>query len=744
MQSGPVLGPGSLISEGGKILELVFQNSFYNIYLAESTASGAAIGITEYSPADLVARAPDGDVLLRSLEWQDLFNLGRNRFTAEATALSALHHASLLRFSGVVSDYGTALALHAPEEGQSVTGLVKSSKHPPLQQEIDAILEPLISALELLHSRDLIHANITPDTILLRPDPLLIRFGAARSFLAARMRKVNLAVTPGYSAPELHFSDEKAHGPLCDIFSLAAVLYFVVTGRHPINVIARSLGQTMPPAAAMPSPRFRAEFLEAIDRGLELEPGRRPPTIKAFGEMLFGGAKKKASEGPQPASGVANLAEGSQVLSSFASPSGSSPRAAGEVSNNSAYAPNTDTGDEDDELDETGDFGSNWHGLGLGRLIVGVSVLALLILAGLWMLEPQFENQPHELARAASRKDAVSESAPVDIAALQERPSQTGDQERLDMVTPAPMAPPEQTAAAQKHGTSIAAAEGSQSQPKQPDAAPLTPVPAPETAGEKAPSKGALAEPVPLPLSNASVSSPIGLTFKDCNFCPSLVVVPKGEFTMGSNEHPHEKPAHKVKIPSPFAIGQYEVTIEEWDRCVDAGACHYRPEHNGSPKQPVGNLSWDDANAYLKWLSEKTGQIYRLPSEAEWEYAARAGTGKRFWWGDEAGSGKANCSDCGSGTNGQVAAVGSYKPNPFGLYDTAGNIAEWVQDCWNESYRGAPAGSSAWVKGNCSLRSLRGGSFGNKSTYIRSSARFRYDSDVRYEANGFRVLRELR
>ncbi len=234
------------------------------------------------------------------------------------------------------------------------------------------------------------------------------------------------------------------------------------------------------------------------------------------------------------------------------------------------------------------------------------------------------------------------------------------------------------------------------------------------------------------------------MTFKDCTFCPPLVVVPKGEFTMGSNEHPHEKPAHKVTIPSPFAIGQYEVTIEEWDRCVDAGACHYRPEHNGSPKQPVGNLSWDDATAYVKWLSEKTGQIYRLPSEAEWEYAARAGTGKRFWWGDEAGSGKANCSDCGSGSNGQAAAVGTYKPNPFGLYDTAGNMAEWVQDCWNESYRGAPAGGSAWVKGDCSLRGLRGGSFGNKSTYIRSSARFRYDSDIRYEANGFRVLRELR
>ena len=263
-------------------------------------------------------------------------------------------------------------------------------------------------------------------------------------------------------------------------------------------------------------------------------------------------------------------------------------------------------------------------------------------------------------------------------------------------------------------------------------------------APENTPAKVAKLEPTPSPLTEASASSPAGYKFKDCDFCPPLVVVPNGEFNMGSNEHPHEKPTHKVRISRPFAIGQYEVTYAEWDRCVEAGACRYRPEHQGSPDDAIGNLSWDDAATYLKWLSEKTGQVYRLPSEAEWEYAARAGSGKRFWWGDEAGSGKANCSDCGSGTNGQPAAVGSYTPNAFGLYDTAGNIAEWVQDCWNESYLGAPVDGSAWMKGNCGLHGLRGGSFGNKATYVRSSSRFRYDSDVRYEANGFRVLRELR
>ena len=252
---------------------------------------------------------------------------------------------------------------------------------------------------------------------------------------------------------------------------------------------------------------------------------------------------------------------------------------------------------------------------------------------------------------------------------------------------------------------------------------------------KKAPAQLAKAEPPPPPLPVASISSPAGFAFRDCDFCPELVVVPKGEFMMGSNTHPHDKPAHKVRLLYPFAIGQYEVTYAEWDRCVDAGACRYRPPHQGSASDAIGNLSWDDAKTYLKWMSEKTGQTYRLPSEAEWEYAARAATAKRFWWVGETGS--HNCNDCGSGATDKLPAAGSHKPNPFGLYDTAGNMAEWVEDCWNESYQGAPADGSAWAEGNCSLRGLRGGAFGN-------SSRFRYDSDVRYEANGFRVLRELR
>ena len=468
MHSGPALGPGSLISENTRILELVFQDPFYAIYSAESAASGAKIGITEYFPADLVARAPAGDLLLRSLELQDLFNLGRDRFVAEASALSALRHPSLLRFDGVESDHGTVLALHAAEEGQSVTNLIKASKQPLPQETMDAIVKHLASALELMHSRNLIHASINPDAILLRPEPLLVRFGATRCFLAARMRKVNLAVTPGYSAPELHFSDEKAHGPLCDIFSLAAVLYFFVTGRHPINVLARGLGHTMPPAASLPTQKFRPQFLEAIDRGLELEPERRPQNMKAFGEMLLGIPEKKAPEITQPAPQIlAAPAEGARVQAppSAATQNGKASPATKAAPKSSVFTPNLETDEEDDDSGETHDFQSGWRGLGMGRLLTVAVALALMISGGLWMLEAQFKKQ-EQVARLNPTNDPSKHlgidrpTSPEQLPPAGSRassPSATASEQTPVSRTPAE--PDNRTATVLKPGSEVTAAE---------------------------------------------------------------------------------------------------------------------------------------------------------------------------------------------------------------------------------------------------------------------------------------------
>ena len=239
-----------------------------------------------------------------------------------------------------------------------------------------------------------------------------------------------------------------------------------------------------------------------------------------------------------------------------------------------------------------------------------------------------------------------------------------------------------------------------------------------------------------------------GTTLRDCPECPEMVVVPEGSFLMGStSEDDDERPVHEVTIVRPFAVGVYEVTFAEWDACVSDGGCGgYRPSDNswGRGVRPVINVSWDDAQAYVAWLSRKTGEAYRLLSEAEWEYVARAGTTTRYWWGRGIGENRANCDGCGSRwDNERTAPVGSFSPNAFGLQDVHGNVWEWVEDCWNESYNGAPSNGSAWESGECSRRVLRGGSWFGEPGDLRSALRIRYSTGDRFSSFGFRVARTL-
>jgi formylglycine-generating enzyme required for sulfatase activity len=236
-----------------------------------------------------------------------------------------------------------------------------------------------------------------------------------------------------------------------------------------------------------------------------------------------------------------------------------------------------------------------------------------------------------------------------------------------------------------------------------------------------------------------------GRAVQDCSTCPLMVEVPAGTYLMGSDQgRPDEKPRHEVRFARPFLIGAYEITAAEWDACLREGGCRVSPEAAADSQLPASNLSWDDAQGYVAWLSKKTGHAYRLPSEAEWEYAASGGRTTTYWWGDQVGKGNANCIDCGSDWDGRgPAPVGSFKPNPFGLFDVHGNLWEWTMDCSNSSYKGAPADGSAWLRGDCIGRVLRGGSWKLGSEYMRTTRRHHYDRDVRYYLHGFRVARFL-
>jgi serine/threonine-protein kinase PpkA len=232
---------------------------------------------------------------------------------------------------------------------------------------------------------------------------------------------------------------------------------------------------------------------------------------------------------------------------------------------------------------------------------------------------------------------------------------------------------------------------------------------------------------------------------------PALIRVPAGSYMMGDDSNKHSAPAHKVTLSKAFAIGKYEVTFAEYDFFAQS-TNKPLPGDNGWGREdrPVIHVSWDDAAAYAQWLTKTTGKKFRLPTEAEWEYAARANTTSQYWWGDneKEAKGKANCRrGCSSNFSGlfgsKTAPIGSYSPNPFGIYDTAGNVAEWVQDCYQDNYKNASNNGSAFEEKQCAGRVVRGGSTKDTVQHLTSSARDNIPAGYLTETLGFRLVMEL-
>ncbi len=243
-----------------------------------------------------------------------------------------------------------------------------------------------------------------------------------------------------------------------------------------------------------------------------------------------------------------------------------------------------------------------------------------------------------------------------------------------------------------------------------------------------------------------------GDTFEECTNCPVMVVVPAGSFVMGSPPTEmyrvgNEGPQHTVTIAKPLAISLFELTFDEWDVCLADGGCdQYQPSDEGwgRGRQPAINVTWNDAHSYVGWLSRKTGKTYRLLTEGEYEYAARAGTQTAYPWGDEIGKNNANCVGCGSLWDGnKPAPVGSFAPNRFGLHDMVGNVWEWVEDCVHSEYNGASKDGSAWIAENCDGRVVRGGSWFSTSQNLRSAARSGDAPTNRSDILGIRIGRTL-
>jgi formylglycine-generating enzyme required for sulfatase activity/class 3 adenylate cyclase len=325
-------------------------------------------------------------------------------------------------------------------------------------------------------------------------------------------------------------------------------------------------------------------------------------------------------------------------------------------------------------------------------VLVALLSLTITIIAGgaLWYMLVQ----PRTLVSQASAPVLAPAEAPKE----------------LPPVVRSPPPPPAPTAAPTQQQTAVRPEQSStskQAAPLPPSASPVPP------AGQ------------PIPQAAASIPEPETISLRG------------GSFAMGSNEDASEKPVRQVTV-KPFALGKFPVSVKEWNACAAAKACGFSAA--GKDDAPVTNVSWGDARQYVAWLAETTGKAYRLPSEAEWEYAARGGTQTRYWWGDQFQPGMVNCKGCSDiPVNDQPVKGGSLKSNPFGLFDMGGGVDQWVEDCWHKTYQGAPADGSAWVENECPSRVIRSGSWRKDSTYARTSSRGSYDTNVRYPTHGFRV-----
>jgi formylglycine-generating enzyme required for sulfatase activity/serine/threonine protein phosphatase PrpC len=357
-------------------------------------------------------------------------------------------------------------------------------------------------------------------------------------------------------------------------------------------------------------------------------------------------------------------------------------------------------------------------------LLVGVAVALLLAIAaaGAWFMLGGGVEPP---VRVAQR---LPEPAPVPTPPPAPEPAAT---------EPAVTEP----AAIEPTATQPAATEPAVTEPAtgEPDLFPL----------DDEPSTPATAEPAGQPEvgRRAPTSEPFRDALASGRQGPLMVSLPGGTFEMGGSSlsvAADERPRHSVTV-RPFAIGQHEITFQEYERFARATG-RKAPDNLYLDKEnhPVISVSWDDAYAYTQWLSNQTGQRYRLPSEAEWEYASSAGATSPFWWGYEIGENRAHCFDCKTGLNPrQPARIGRFEPNAFGLYDTAGNVSEWVHDCHHPNYQGAPQDGSVWEGGDCAYRVVRGGAYSDTSKSIRPASRKKFRSQQGYDFIGFRVARDL-
>jgi len=646
-----------------EITGVIGQGGFGIVYLARDHSLGRDVALKEYMPAAFAGRE-DHHVTILSENYAETFMLGLQSFVKEAQLLAKFDHSSLVKVYRFWEANGTGYMAMPFYDAPTLKQMLKGDYRSWADEAwLKSFLSDVLDALQVLHSKQCYHRDIAPDNILMldHSKPVLLDFGAARRVIGDMTQALTVILKPGFAPIEQYGEmTNVSQGPWTDLYALAAVIYFVITGKVPPAAMSRLVSDSLVPLAQCATDRFSLPFLQALDAALNLRPEQRPQSVAEFRAML--GLPPPPVPVPRPAVTPA-------------------PAAGGEA--------------------------------------------------------PATTPTPASVPRPTVPTSPTAASPPVDDLEVTVMPP--------PLLPPAPEpapAPPQpfrpRRTVMLAGGIALAAVAAVLLWRRAPDPAP----PRPTVAAPALPARVVQAAPaVPAPAT-------CPLSFADGTpACPVMVAVAGGQYRLGAMPNDPGAAAEEfggsVVTLAPYRLAATELTRREWQLCVDDGACPAAGNAAGDEgKLPVTNVSWDAVGQYLGWLSGKTGQRYRLPTEAEWEFAARgAGAAHVFPWGDEIGAGNAHCGQCASPLpiTGPVP-VASFK-DQGGLHDMTGNVYEWVEDCWYGSHADAPTKPDPQELAACSRRVQKGGAFDSPEADVRPIARTwgdRAQGDARV---GFRLAR---
>jgi formylglycine-generating enzyme required for sulfatase activity/serine/threonine protein kinase len=786
--SGPslALDPGTTI-DTLRIDRVLGQGSFGMTYLVTDTVLDKSFVLKEYLPRDQVRRGADGRLQPAEAGTADQFAAGLQMFLDQSRTVAGLEHPNIVRILRCLEANGTAYVVMPWYRGQALHTLLQRGGT-FAQDEALALARPLFDALDHMHRHGVIHRDIKPANIYITEsgEPILMDFGAAG------------LGSPGYAAIE-QSSGEDEIGPWTDVYGLAATLYRCIGGRVPAAATERNAARKrrdpdpLTPLSALVAPQDFGTLLRAVHHGLAINPADRPRSMAEwrgeFPELSAAGAETEDREWLPLillAIFLALLAAAIAYLVIGGDPDRPN---AGETATAPATPPPSKPVDHASP-EETRRWQASLEADTLFAYRLFLEDFpqsihrdqALLHLERLdhqaWgraqadgtrpAIDAYLEDFPDGLHLADARValDALRQAEAAAERARKEREGQEFEaweqaraQRSLDAVDGFLDAWPQGLHADDARALRRQILDEINERKAFEAARALGTIDAYQSYIDAFP-RGARVAAALQAIDDLTLRP--GKVFRDCDRCPTLVVLPAGSFWQGSEEGAPdalrmETPRRMVTIAEPFAIGVFEITLEQWDHCVEAGGCSTRPSDNGWGRgdRPVIMVSWNDAQEYVAWLSVQTGESYSLPSESQWEYAARAGE-ESDWlggapalvceFGNIAGAETGfrwQHAECADAAALETLPVGSLRANAFGLHDVIGNVAEWTLDCMNLSYLDAPADGSAWSRGLCSSRMTRGGSWFTGSREIRLPARFNLKNGDRNDFTGLRVVRRI-